>query len=239
MSGPLAQLLVVQDLDTAITQLEHRRVALAERTGLKGLEAELAVLRADEASLTERRAELVATQRDIEGQIAAITERRTLTEQRMYAARGSSTRDLQAMDDEVRHLARRQAELEELDLVAMVNQEPLDAELASLVARRAPLEERVAVVGAEVGAEQRAIDEELTAARAARAAAAAELPAALAERYERLRTRLHGTGAARLVGRRCDGCHLELSAVEVDRIRAMPPDTVATCDQCGRILVPV
>ena len=66
----------------------------------------------------------------------------------------------------------------------------------------------------------------------------AQLPPALYERYELLRARLKGTGAARLIGNHCDGCHLELSAGEVERIRATTPDRVATCDQCGRILVP-
>ena len=69
--------------------------------------------------------------------------------------------------------------------------------------------------------------------------AAAELPTALADRYETLRTRLKGTGAARLIRSRCDGCHLELSSGEVERIRGLPHDEVATCEQCGRILVPV
>ncbi len=71
-----------------------------------------------------------------------------------------------------------------------------------------------------------------------RAAEAAQLPDALANRYETLRTHLKGTGAARLIKNHCDGCHLELSSVEVERIRALPPGEVATCEQCGRILVP-
>ena len=64
------------------------------------------------------------------------------------------------------------------------------------------------------------------------------LPTALSDRYETLRARLKGTGAARLVGSHCDGCHLELGSVEVEKIRALPPGEVATCEQCGRILVP-
>ncbi len=235
----MSQLLVVQDLDTSITQLQHKRAALAERSGLTGLEVELAGLTEEKVALMGRRAELMATQKELEGQIAVVTERRTGIEQRMYAARGSSTRDLQAMDEEVRHLTQRQNELEELELVAMVDQEPIDSELAVLSARSTPVEERVGVLREEVAAGQSEIDQELAAATADRAAAAAELPAALADRYEKLRARMRGTGAARLIGHRCDGCHLELSAVEVDRIRAMPPDTVVTCDSCGRILVPV
>jgi len=66
---------------------------------------------------------------------------------------------------------------------------------------------------------------------------AAQVPAELLARYERLRAKLAGTGAARLVGESCGGCHLTLPAMEVDRIRRAPPDEVLTCDQCGRILV--
>jgi len=105
--GGQGQLLVVQDLDTTITQLQHRRAALPERSGLTGLEVELAGYAAEKVALMGRRAELMATQKDLEGQIAVVAERRTGIEQRMYAARGSSTRDLQAMDEEVRHLTQR------------------------------------------------------------------------------------------------------------------------------------
>jgi predicted nucleic acid-binding Zn-ribbon protein len=236
--GSLDRLLVVQDLDTLITQLTHRRAALAERVGLTALEAELATLATEEAALVARRADLVATQKDLEAQIAVADERRTGIEQRMYAARGSSTRDLQAMDEEVRHLNQRRGELEEEELVAMVDQEPIDAALAALAGRRAPTQEKADILRAEVAQGQAEIDAELKEARAARASEAALLPTALSDRYEVLRTRLKGTGAARLIGHRCSGCHLELSPVEVDRIRAMSPDTVVTCDQCGRILVP-
>jgi hypothetical protein len=213
-------------------------VALAERSGLTGLEAELASLEAEEALLLARRSELVSTQKELESQIAVVNERRGAVEQRMYAARGSSTRDLQAMDDEVRHLAQRQSELEELELVAMVEQDPIDAELSGLVARKSPIEEKVNVLRAEVAMSQTEIDAGLATAVTARAAEASHLPAALSDRYEMLRARLKGTGAARLIGHKCDGCHLELSAVEVERIRGLPFDTVVTCDQCGRILVP-
>ena len=60
----------------------------------------------------------------------------------------------------------------------------------------------------------------------------------LLARYEQLRSKLGGTGAARLVGGSCSGCHLTLSSMELDRVRKAPPDAVITCEQCGRILVP-
>ena len=163
--GSLDRLLVVQDLDTLITQLTHRRVALAERVGLVALDAELGTLAAEEAALLARRRELVATQKDLEAQIAVADERRTGIEQRMYAARGSSTRDLQAMDEEVRHLNQRRSELEDEELVAMVEQEPIDAALAALAGKRAPIEEKANILRAEVAQGQAEIDSELEVAR--------------------------------------------------------------------------
>ena len=62
-------------------------------------------------------------------------------------------------------------------------------------------------------------------------------PARLRTRYERLRAHLGGVGAARLVGDRCEGCHLTLPSMELERIHHLPADTFATCPQCDRILV--
>lgn len=238
MTGPLDHLLAVQDIDTSMSQLRHRRDTLADTVGLTPLVAEIRSLEAGRAAAQERRAALLATQKDLEQQIGALTERRSAIEQRMYAATSSSGRDLQAMSDEVRHLTERRAELEERELAAMLEQDPIDAELAARAERLTPLDAQATELRARMATEVQEIDAALDEAGRARASEAAQVPTALLDRYEALRARLKGTGAARLVGNRCDGCHLELSAVEVERIHALSPDEVATCEQCGRILVP-
>ena len=238
MTDTLSHLLAVQDLDTSITQLQHRRDALPETSGLAAVETELAGLESRRADAAARRAVLADTQKRLEEQIAGITERRDSIEKRLYAATSSSGRDLQAMQDEVRHLTDRRAELEELELVAMLDQDPIDAELAELRATMDPIEARAEELRGQVAHDRLEIDTTLASAVGSRAAEAAKLPTALADRYETLRARLKGTGAARLIKSHCDGCHLELSSVEVERIRALPPGEVATCEQCGRILVP-
>jgi predicted nucleic acid-binding Zn-ribbon protein len=81
------------------------------------------------------------------------------------------------------------------------------------------------------------IDAELATQTAQRADDASRLPEPLLSEYESLRARLGGVGAARLTGDLCGGCHLSLPAVEVDRIRHLPPDTLVHCDECGRLLV--
>ena len=238
MTETLDHLLAVQDLDIALTQLRHRRDALAETSGLSAVEAQIAALEAERRDAATRRTVLADSQKDLEQQIAGISERRGMLEQRMYAARGSSARDLQAMSEEVRHLTQRRAELEELELAAMLDQDPIDAGLAALDERMAPLQAQAGELRTQVDEAARAIDAEMATVADQRASEAEQLPTLLSDRYETLRARLKGTGAARLIGSRCDGCHLQLSSVEVEKIRALPAGEVATCEQCGRILVP-
>src|ERR687898_297809 len=69
------------------------------------------------------------------------------------------------------------------------------------------------------------------------AAAAKSVPDELWTEYDELRSRLGGVAIARLAGTTCQGCHLALSAVEVDRIRKLSLDEAVHCEECGRLLV--
>lgn len=149
----------------------------------------------------------------------------------------SAARDLQAMDHEVTQLAQRQHGLEEEEIVLMEEEEPLDVELAAHRATDTALESDEARLEAEVAASEVELLAAIEAEEAARAARASGLPVELAERYDRLRTHLGGVGAARLIGNRCDGCHLTLPSVEIERLHHLSADTFATCPQCDRILV--
>ena len=141
------------------------------------------------------------------------------------------------MQADVDSLRRRRATLEDAVLEAMAEREALDEEVSALDGERGRLYQEGGSLRAAVAEAQAAIDGELTVEEGRRAEAADGLPADLAARYERLRDRLDGIGAAPLVGGRCGGCHLSLPATEVDRIRREPPEALITCDQCGRILV--
>ena len=72
---------------------------------------------------------------------------------------------------------------------------------------------------------------------AARAEAASAVPVELMTTYEGLRVDFGGVAVARLSGATCDGCHMTMSAVAIDRIKKLPDDAVVTCDECGRLLI--
>jgi len=237
MAEPFDTLMQVQQHDTALDQLRRRKEALPERGALAEVGRQRAGLDRSVAEVVAQIDELAARQSTLEEHIAATARRRHDIEQRMQSGAVSASRDLQAMDHEVHQLADRQAHLEEEELVLLEEQEPLDLQLEQDRAALAALNveaERLSVAIAEAEVE---IDRAIAAESALRDEVAPGLPAELAKRYEVLRTHLGGVGAAKLVGDRCDGCHLTLPAVEVERIRHLPPEEFATCPQCDRILV--
>jgi hypothetical protein len=235
--APLDILLEVQERDTTLDQLAHRRATLPARAELAAVESHLADLGDRSARAEADRRALSERQGRLESDIAAVARRIHEVEGRMYSGEVSASRELMAMSEEVESLNRRRRELEEMAFEAMAAGEPIDAQLARLANERVAAEtdaERLLGVIREAEAE---IDAEVAAETEARTALAAKLPQELTQRYERLRVRLGGIGAARLEHGSCGGCHLALPAVELDHIRRAPPEAVITCEQCGRILV--
>lgn len=209
---------------------------MPERAALAEVEATLTSLSARGSELGAEGVRLADRLAELERELEASANRRTAIERRMMEA-GLAARDLQAMDAEVHHLEQRRRDIEDQQLAVMEDQEPVEAELALMEADRGRLEVAAAELRVAIADAATAIGFEVSALQLARGLAAGDVPADLLDRYETLRRHLGGTGAARLIGNRCDGCHLELASVEVERVRRLPPDALVTCDQCGRILV--
>lgn len=230
-------LLTVQDLDTAIDQLRHRRTNLPERSELKALEADAQALRTDLVAAIAARDEVSAREAAFEKDIATSEARIAEIDKRMYSGEVSSSKDLQAMATEIEHLKARVSGLEDSALEALDEREPLDAAVASLEARAAGMVELGKRLLAAITEAEAAIDAELATEVERRTAAAAAVPDDLLAEYERLRGRLGGIGVAKLEHGTCSGCRMKLPATELDRVKHQPPDALVHCEQCGRILV--
>ncbi|MDQ1398165.1 MAG: uncharacterized protein QOE07_548 [Acidimicrobiaceae bacterium] len=233
----LEALLRVQALDTDLDRCRVRHASLPERAELAAIDSQLVALEQRLAAAQAERDVVADRQASLEHNLAVVESRAADIKKRLYGGTVSATRELQAMAAEVDSLTDRASELESRVLEAMDEREPLDAsvdnivgEKSSLLAARATVGERLAVREAEVAAETDALN-------SARAQAAANVPEELVVAYDRLRLRLGGVGIARLVGSRCDGCHLTLAATEIDHLRHQPSGTLNYCEQCGRILV--
>lgn len=228
----------MQDLDLALDQLRHRKAHLPERERLAELDGETARLREELGQVDAARAEVAERQARAEAELAATEERSGAIDKRLYGGGVSASRDLQAMSAELDHLKGRASALEDSVLTMLEELEPLDRRadevrqaLDRLAAERTEVEERLA-------SGEASIEAEVAEVAGRRTEAAAAVPDELLATYERLRARLGGVGIARLNGNRCDGCHLTLSAVELDQLRHLKDGEIYTCEQCSRILVP-
>jgi uncharacterized protein len=233
----LERLLAVQEHDTTIDQLEHRRAHLPERSELAAVQARVAEVEAQLAETRAARDAVSARQERFEQETAHVEARIKDIETRMYSGAVSASRELQAMSAEVESSKERRSTLEDNVLAAMEEAEPIDEAIAGLVQRRADHDAEAEQLHARIAEAEVAIDAELEKEREARADVVADVPEELVSTYERLRAKLGGVGAARLVGSSCTGCHLTLPAGEVARIKRLPTDALVFCDQCERILV--
>ena len=135
MTTPLEQLLVVQEHDSAIDHLRHRRATLPERATLTQAEA---VIRELEAPIAEVRGRHDVVSRDVkrlEDEASSAAAKVTEVEGSMYSGSITSPRELQAMQSEIEQLRRHQRALEDRELELMESQESIDGELAELAGR--------------------------------------------------------------------------------------------------------
>ncbi|HVE95304.1 MAG TPA: C4-type zinc ribbon domain-containing protein [Acidimicrobiales bacterium] len=237
-SAELDALLALQEYDTTLDQVRNQRETLPERTLIHELNLRR---RASEAAATElaARSESLATQEiDVESELNVVEKRVATLDATLRAPGGAGTRDAQAIVHEVDHLRERAAQLEEQGLTLLQERDDVATEQAEIAASLDGVATQASAAFAALAAAEASLDAQAAETTAARDAARAAVPVELLATYDRLRERLGGVGAARVSGGSCSGCHLALSSVDVDRLHKLAPGEFATCEQCGRILVP-
>ena len=231
-----ARLIEVQLLDTRLDQLAHARAHLPALTKLAGLDQAQVTL---DRELALARTALSDVQREVdkaEADVQLVRARAARDQARLDSGTGTP-KDLQALQSELVSLARRQGDLEEIELEVMERAESLEADVASLETRRSALQEELAQVRAERDAAFEVSDAEAADVTERRSALVPEVGAELLALYDKIRASVGGTGASELRQRRCGGCRLELNQVDLSRIKAAPADEVIRCEECRRILV--
>lgn len=151
-------------------------------------------------------------------------------------AGAATPKQLTDIQHELTSLARRQSELEDVELEIMERMEQASSGLAraeqSLAETRSQAEETASAWDRredEIATETVELEQR-------RAEVVAELPTDLVALYEKNRAR-SGIGAALLRQGRCGACQLVLSSSDIDRVRAAAPDEVVRCEECGAIMV--
>jgi predicted nucleic acid-binding Zn-ribbon protein len=146
-------------------------------------------------------------------------------------------REAEALMHEIDNVKARHSELDDAELEHLETQERLDAEIAELDAQDEPLRSAAGAADAALAAQLATIDEEIGTLESQRSSQQTGIPTALLDRYETLRKTFGGVAIARLNGRQCEGCHLDISAAEIDTLKRTAPEDLPECPQCGRLIV--
>jgi predicted nucleic acid-binding Zn-ribbon protein len=232
------KLLALQALDSSIIQLDHKAQTLPvskildDKTVAHATARDLCV--AAETEKSDIKHELSKSEIDVEQVVARIEK----DEKRLASGLGTP-KELEQLQHELGSLAKRRAELEEIELEVMVRIEALDQRISSLSQERDALHEEVTKFAKE---KEVALDEIARAKNATlsdRANLAQAMEPELLALYDKIRTSADGIGAARLHAGRCEGCHLNINAADLSRIASLPEDEVVRCEECRRILVRV
>jgi hypothetical protein len=230
------RLLELAALDAELTRLGIRRKALPEVAEVERIDARDAELRDAIVAAQTSEKDLAREQAKAEADVEQVRNRAVRDRERLDAGKVSSPRELESLQSEITSLVHRQAELEDIELEVMERREAAQKTAESLSAERAELAASRETVVARRDEQLGDLGVQYEQAKGKRAEAAAGMPDDLMTLYERMRAQ-HGVGAAALRGGRCEGCHLTLNTVDLNRIRAAAADEVLRCEECRRILV--
>ena len=231
----LDRILGLQELDTAIARLDHRREQLEAGEELSALRKEMEEADARLGEIRLASDAVAAESRRLEHEIESMNAKLDAEQKRMYDGSIANPKELEALQHEIASLTQRRARAEDDLLEQMVRKDDLDgrgteADKDATVARA-----RVEEVGGDAVKELDQVGAELAARRAERDALVTEFDEELLDLYDELRESKHGVGAAAIVDGVCQACHEKLSAVELDRLKRT--EGVKRCEYCRRIVV--
>ncbi|MBK6762961.1 MAG: hypothetical protein IPG68_06655 [Micrococcales bacterium] len=232
----------VQEALLELPLVDRKLAQLAQESARSELKASATQARAAVVTAEESLVDTRTRIKDLEREIARAdndvqtVRSRIERDQQTLDTGVAGAKQLVDIQHELQSLARRQAELEDVEIEIMERMEEASSGLAAAEGLLAEARARADQTAQEWDRRSDEIAAEIVALEQRRAEVAAELPADLLALYEKVRDR-SGTGAALLQHRRCGACQIVLSSTDLDRVRAAASDDVVRCEECGAIMV--
>lgn len=230
-------LLDLQGFDTKLLQLAHKRAGLPEISAAQDLEVELGSIKMRLVAAQTEASDLKLNLLKAESDVEQVVSRSRRDQERLDSGAVSAPKELESLQHEIGTLAKRQAELEDIELEIMQAYENAQQAVTDLLASEIETTEKLTSVAQSRDDSFTDIDFEINSLTGQRMEIANQLPADLISLYDKIRADQGGVGAALIHRGSCQGCHITIDAQEIDQIRKMSADAIARCDQCRRILV--
>ena len=235
----LSPLLDVQGFDLARDRLGAERATLPERARILASHAAIGRLDGEHGLLVERRRELADSEHGLGDEVTAVAARAKGVEATLYSGTVRVSKELTALQEEIRLHRVRQSELETRELELLEAIEQAEREMVGNRAEDARIRAELKSLADALAVAEQAIDAELAKLVDARQELVVGIPPEILATYEKLRARdrLGGRAAAPIVDGGCAGCHMKLPVLEYNRMKSKPEDALLLCVHCGRILI--
>ena len=168
--------------------------------------------------------------------VEQVADRMKKDEVRLAAGTGSP-KDLETLQHELVTLAKRKAELEDGELEIMMRHDAAKERVATLKSDEEGLVKLELELNIRIENAKTEIAKEISLRQSERTLVLPKIGTELLDLYTKIANKEGGVGAALLIGNKCDGCHLAINAIEVERIKTLATDEVLRCEECRRILV--
>ena len=229
-------LIELQLIDTAISHLKIKLANLPEREQITAIHTRLENTAVELAVVETELADVAIDLRRIEVDVEQVADRIKKDESRLSSGVGSP-KELEQLQHELGTLAKRKSELEDGELEVMLKHDAVKARVDELQNDQVGLKQLELELNIRLENATTEIQSEISIQQAERGQLAPKIEATLVELYEKVRASNDGVGAALLVGNKCEGCHLSINAIEIERIKSLPADEIIRCEECRRILV--
>jgi uncharacterized protein len=238
-AAPEAQLrlLDLQELDTALDRLDHRKRTLPELAEIQHAEGRLGEFSDALVAAQTEISDIDREQKKAEQDVDQVRARADRDQKRLDSGQVASARDLENLQSEIVSLQRRQSDLEEIVLEIMERREEAETRLRDVDSDRETSEKTLAELSSRRDTAYREFDGQAELHKAARSGIVSDIPDDLMKLYDKLRQQHQGVAVTALLRGQCQGCHLQLNTVELNEIRAAAKDDVIRCEECRRILV--
>ena len=229
-------LIELQLIDSQITQAKVKINSLPEIEQISAIHArventsvELTVV---ETELADVAIELRRSELDVE----QVDDRIKKDELRLNSGLGTP-KELEQFQHELVTLAKRKSDLEDSELEILIKHDGIKSRVDELQNDQVGLKQLELELNVRLENAKAEINKQLSELTEERLALLPKIDPPLVELYEKVRQSAHGVGAALLIGTKCDGCHLSINAIELERIKGLATDEIIRCEECRRILV--
>jgi len=231
-------LIELQLIDSQITQAKVKLVNLPEREQIAAIHQRLENTAVELGVVETELADVAIDLRRSEVEVEQVEDRMKKDEQ-LLASGSVAPKEMEKLQHEIQTLTKRRGELEEGQLEIMIKVDAIQARVDELVSDQSGLKQLELELNIRLENASAEIDSAISKLSLDRSQLLPKIDSALVDLYEKVRTSGAGIGAALLVGNKCDGCHLSINVIELERIKGLADDEIIRCEECRRILVRV